>query len=120
MMKSNNDDFLDWPFKGRISFRLINPAFPHLSQVDTMVTRPDLAAFQRPTTDICTRGFGFATYISANDIKYKGFMSNDSLQILIKIQSELISPWFMCMMIFKNNFIIDFEYFLSVSYYDFI
>lgn len=88
MMKSNNDDFLDWPFKGKIFFRLINPAFPHLSQVDTMITRPDLSAFQRPTTEMSTRGFGFTTYISANDIKYKGFISSDSLQISIKIQPE--------------------------------
>lgn len=87
LMRSTNDFHLDWPFRGRIKINLIHPNDLSQSQHDTIMSKPDILAFHRPTQDISPRGFGFLEYASVSDI-YRYFIVNDT--ITIKIQLNIV------------------------------
>ncbi|XP_067003610.1 TNF receptor-associated factor 6 [Anabrus simplex] len=87
LTKGENDDFLDWPFTGRISITLINGVYPNLHLRDTMMSRPELDAFKRPVQNINPRGFGYTEFISVQDLRTQGFLVNNCLQIKIRVQS---------------------------------
>ncbi|KAM3967957.1 TNF receptor-associated factor 6 [Aphomia sociella] len=86
MMKSEFDDCLDWPFNGRIAVAMINQYNPELTQKDTMMSISHLMAFQKPTVDICPRGFGFTEYAAVRDVFTKGFVKDDTLIIKVHIK----------------------------------
>lgn len=86
LMKSEFDDCLTWPFNGRLSLAMINCPFPQLTQQDTMMSRSDLAAFQKPSAEICLRGFGYTEYALVNDVCRNGFILNDTLKFRICIK----------------------------------
>ncbi|XP_055692586.1 TNF receptor-associated factor 6 [Lutzomyia longipalpis] len=86
MMQSENDYHLDWPFNGRIRISMIHPKNFHESQTDTIMSKPEILAFHRPTQEgISPRGFGFLEYASITDIERRGFILRDTLTIKIQI-----------------------------------
>lgn len=84
LKKGENDEYLDWPFSGRISFTLINHLYPHLHLQETMMSRPELDAFKKPARELNPRGFGYTEFISICDLRHQGFISEN--RIVIKIQ----------------------------------
>lgn len=86
MMRSEYDDCLEWPFNGRISVAMINQYNSELTQKDTMMSISHLIAFQKPTSDICPRGFGFTEYAVIGDVVDNGFVKNDTLIIKVQIR----------------------------------
>lgn len=92
LMKTDNDEFLEWPFHGSIQITLVNPSFPKMCLKDTMMSVPTLEAFQRPRSDICPKGFGYAKYVSIHSLKLQGYIADDSVQIRIKIQQVNLPP----------------------------
>lgn len=86
-MKSENDNYLSWPFSGKISLNLINNRLPQNSIKDIMMANPTLGAFQKPILEFCPKGFGLTEYVSVDDLKHKGFILDDILTIVIKIQT---------------------------------
>ncbi|XP_047113042.1 TNF receptor-associated factor 6-B [Schistocerca piceifrons] len=87
LMKTDHDVCLDWPFTGRISFRLVNMKDSQLHIQETMMSRPEIDAFQQPTKNINPRGFGYTEFISIPELMSAGFIHNDTLTIKIKVQS---------------------------------
>ncbi|XP_055705944.1 TNF receptor-associated factor 6-A [Phlebotomus papatasi] len=86
MMQSENDYHLDWPFKGRIRISMIHPKNFSESQTDTIMSKPEILAFHRPTQEgVSPRGFGFLEYASISDIERRGFILRDTLTIKIQI-----------------------------------
>ncbi|XP_059608861.1 TNF receptor-associated factor 6-B [Phlebotomus argentipes] len=86
MMQSENDYHLDWPFKGRIRISMIHPKNFSESQMDTIMSKPEILAFHRPTQEgVSPRGFGFLEYASITDIERRGFIFRDTLTIKIQI-----------------------------------
>ncbi|XP_054290372.1 TNF receptor-associated factor 6-like [Macrosteles quadrilineatus] len=81
------DQALDWPFSGRISFTLVHPTNPDLTIKETMMSRPELEAFKKPSKEISPRGFGYSEFVLLSDVMTKGFLDNDSLVIKIQIQT---------------------------------
>ncbi|GAB0090754.1 TNF receptor-associated factor 6 [Sergentomyia squamirostris] len=86
MMQSENDYHLDWPFNGRIRISMIHPENFSESQTDTIMSKPEILAFHRPTQEgVSPRGFGFLEYASIPDIERRGFIVRDTLTIKIQI-----------------------------------
>lgn len=52
---------------------------------DTIMSKPDIKAFHRPTQDISPRGFGFIDYANINELKDKGFTMADKLSLKIEL-----------------------------------
>nr|XP_013190098.1 unnamed protein product [Amyelois transitella] len=86
MMRSDFDDCLDWPFNGRISFTMVNQYDPDKTQKDTMMSNSTLKAFQKPTADLSSRGFGFTEYAAVKDVLANGFVKDDVLVIRVQIR----------------------------------
>lgn len=87
LMKTENDECLEWPFSGRISITMVNQYDYSGSQKDTMMSNTTLMAFRRPTAEICLRGFGYTEYAAVNDVLTGGFVMNDLLIIRVHIKS---------------------------------
>ncbi|CAA9997434.1 unnamed protein product, partial [Nesidiocoris tenuis] len=58
-MSGEKDDFLPWPFTGKIAFTLVHPTHSALTVREVVCSRPDLKAFQRPIDLMNKRGFGY-------------------------------------------------------------
>ncbi|KAG6461724.1 LOW QUALITY PROTEIN: TNF receptor-associated factor 6-like [Manduca sexta] len=86
LMKTENDNCLEWPFNGRISFAMINQYNPDMTQRDTMMSNSNLIAFNRPTAEICVRGFGYTEYAAVSDVIRNGFIKDDVLIIRVHIK----------------------------------
>lgn len=84
LMQSENDFHLDWPFRGRIKISMIHRNLSETKH-DTIMSKPEILAFHRPTQNISPRGFGFIEYANINDIQNKGFVVNDSLSLKIQL-----------------------------------
>lgn len=87
LMKSENDFHLSWPFIGRIKISMINKD-PSKTQIDIMMSNPDVLAFHRPLEEISLRSFGFAEFEKIHKITNGGFIDNDCLTI--KIQMNIV------------------------------
>ncbi|KAJ2938853.1 hypothetical protein O0L34_g18481 [Tuta absoluta] len=86
LMKTENDDCLEWPFNGRISFAMVNQYDPDLTQRDTMMSNSNLIAFRKPNTEICVRGFGYTEYAGVAQVLRNGFVKDDALIIRVHIK----------------------------------
>ncbi|PNF35131.1 hypothetical protein B7P43_G09481 [Cryptotermes secundus] len=84
LMRTDHDDSLVWPFTGRITFMLVNAKDSSRHVCDTMMSRPELAAFKRPLRDMNPRGFGYTEFVSVLDLSTQGFVTSDD-SILIKL-----------------------------------
>lgn len=85
-MQSENDDFLDWPFTGRITLSVLDcdTSLPKNHITETMVTKPGLQAFKRPDVARNPKGFGFTEFVPLAKILQPSigtFLKNDTLCI---------------------------------------
>lgn len=93
LMQSDNDDILPWPFTGKVTLSICdqheignkrNPI------TETLVAKPGLAAFQRPTTFRNHKGFGYMEFapISYLESEERCFVKEDTLLIKADIRSN--------------------------------
>lgn len=59
------------------------------SQIDVIMSKPEILAFHRPQQEISPRGFGFMEYAVINDIQKRGFVTDDNV-LTIKIQMNIV------------------------------
>ncbi|XP_043266903.1 TNF receptor-associated factor 6 isoform X2 [Venturia canescens] len=85
IMKSENDDVLDWPFDGTISFELIHPHCPEKSIREKTSSRPDLEAFKKPVCDLNKRSFGYTEFARIHELK--DFLQDNCLLFRIEVKS---------------------------------
>ena len=88
MMKSEWDDTLEWPFTGRISLSILDQSDDgeykrHISE--TLVTRPNLLAFQRPATTRNDNGCGFPEFASIETLQDHRYLKNDCLVVRAQV-----------------------------------
>ncbi|XP_025988317.2 TNF receptor-associated factor 6-A isoform X1 [Solenopsis invicta] len=83
IMKSENDDALDWPFNGTMFFALIHPQDSEKNICDTTSSQPDLEAFRKPTCELNKRSFGYTEFIRIRDIT--DFLQHDTLIFRIEV-----------------------------------
>lgn len=90
-MQGEFDDILDWPFTGRIILTVIdqNPICELRNHVtETLMSKPNLAAFQRPTNPRNHKGFGYMEFLPLNVIDKMTYIRNDTLIIKAQIVSS--------------------------------
>ncbi|KAM3918176.1 TNF receptor-associated factor 6 [Leptodactylus fuscus] len=95
-MKGEYDNLLHWPFQGTIRLSILDQSEGSniQDQEEVMDTKPDLLAFQRPTTDRNPKGFGFIAFMPIQALKQRMFIKNDTLLVrcIVTTQGELNSP----------------------------
>ncbi|KAJ6646612.1 TNF receptor-associated factor 6 [Pseudolycoriella hygida] len=84
LMRSDNDFHLDWPFRGRIKISMIHRNLNETKH-ETIMSKPDILAFHRPTQKISPRGFGFIDYANIDELVDKGFIMMDTLSLKIEL-----------------------------------
>lgn len=83
-MQGDYDDILDWPFNGRIILTVIdqNPVCELRHHVnETLISKPNLAAFQRPNTPRNHKGFGYMEFLPIGILDNSTYVRNDTLII---------------------------------------
>lgn len=87
-MQGEFDDILDWPFNGRIILTVIdqNPICELRNHVsETLLSKPNLAAFQRPQNPRNHKGFGYMEFLPLSVIDKMAYIRNDTLIIKAQI-----------------------------------
>ncbi|XP_011877424.1 PREDICTED: TNF receptor-associated factor 6-A [Vollenhovia emeryi] len=85
IMKSENDDALDWPFNGTMYFVLVHPHDSRKNICEITSSKPDLEAFRKPTCELNKRSFGYTEFISVRDVN--DFLQHDTLIFRIEVHS---------------------------------
>ncbi|CAB3996057.1 TNF receptor-associated factor 6-like [Paramuricea clavata] len=90
MMQSDWDDTLEWPFSGKISLSILDRSDAgeykrHISE--TLVTRPNLLAFQRPTTPRNHIGYGYVDFTFTETLHDRQYLKNDCLVVRVQVHS---------------------------------
>lgn len=83
-MQGEYDDVLEWPFGGRIILSVMdqNDCCELRNHVaETLAAKPNLAAFQRPTTPRNHKGFGYMEFLPLSALKNSSYIKNDTLII---------------------------------------
>ncbi|XP_012282303.1 TNF receptor-associated factor 6 [Orussus abietinus] len=84
MMKSENDDALDWPFHGEMYFALLHRVDSKKDIRETTTSRPDLEAFKKPVCELNKRSFGYTEFVRISDLE--GYIRDDSLLFRIEVR----------------------------------
>lgn len=87
-MQGEYDDLLEWPFSGRIILTIIdqNPICEMRNNIsETLMSKPNLAAFQRPVSARNHKGFGYMEFLPLNIIDGSTYVRNDTLIIKANI-----------------------------------
>lgn len=83
-MQGEFDDLLEWPFNGKIILTVIdqNPICEMRRDIsETLLSKPNLAAFQRPSSSRNHKGFGYMEFLPLNVINGSTYVRNDTLII---------------------------------------
>ncbi|XP_052800376.1 TNF receptor-associated factor 6-like isoform X2 [Mya arenaria] len=83
-MQGEYDEMLDWPFSGKIVLTVMdqNPICEMRSHIsETLMSKPNLAAFQKPTSNRNHKGFGYMEFLPLNVIDGSTYVRNDTLII---------------------------------------
>ncbi|XP_069133693.1 TNF receptor-associated factor 6-like isoform X1 [Argopecten irradians] len=83
-MQGEYDDILEWPFSGRIVLTVLdqNPICEQRHHViETLVSKPHLAAFQKPVTPRNHKGFGYMEFLPLGILDNSNYIKNDTLLI---------------------------------------
>ncbi|KAG5839072.1 hypothetical protein ANANG_G00201060 [Anguilla anguilla] len=83
-MQGEFDSQLSWPFQGTIRLAILDQADgqPH---VEVMETKPDLLAFQRPTSPRNPKGFGYVTFLHLQALQQGHFVRDDTLLVRCEV-----------------------------------
>lgn len=74
------DSQLSWPFQGTIRLAILDQADGQ-HHVEVMDTKPELQAFQRPTTHKNPKGFGYVTFLHLSMLQQKQFVRDDTMLV---------------------------------------
>ncbi|XP_020278209.1 TNF receptor-associated factor 6 [Pseudomyrmex gracilis] len=68
IMKSDNDDALDWPFNGIIYFVLVHPLNSDENIREITLSRRDLESFWKPACELNKRSFGYTEFVHVDEV----------------------------------------------------
>ena len=88
MMQGDYDNILEWPFTGRITLTILdqseNTEFRHHIS-ESLIAKPNLLAFQRPTTPRNHRGYGYVQFAPIELIRNPPYVKNNTMLVRIQI-----------------------------------
>ena len=87
MMQGDYDNILEWPFTGRIALSILDQSDTaefrhHISE--TLVAKPNLLAFQRPTAPRNYKGYGYVEFAPIERIREPQYVKNNTMLVRIK------------------------------------
>ncbi|XP_006816048.1 TNF receptor-associated factor 6-like [Saccoglossus kowalevskii] len=90
-MQGEWDDFLDWPFSGKITLTILDQnedtrVRNHISE--TLIAKPALAAFHRPKTNRNHKGFGYMEFAPLRTIHAGHYIKENCLLIKAVVHSN--------------------------------
>ncbi|KAM9302077.1 TNF receptor-associated factor 6 [Gastrophryne carolinensis] len=95
-MQGEYDNLLVWPFQGTIRLSILDQSEGSngQDQEETMDTKPDLLAFQRPTMPRNPKGFGYVTFMHLQALKQRMYIKNDTLLVrcVVTTHNDISSP----------------------------
>ncbi|KAL9955369.1 hypothetical protein ACROYT_G036679 [Oculina patagonica] len=88
MMQGDYDNILEWPFTGRIALSILDQSDgaeyrQHISE--TLVAKPNLLAFQRPTAPRNYKGYGYVEFAPIEQIREPQYVKNNTMLVRIQI-----------------------------------
>lgn len=88
MMQGDYDSILEWPFTGRIALSILDQSDGaeyrhHISE--TLVAKPNLLAFQRPTAPRNYKGYGYVEFAPIETIREPQYVRNNTMLVRIQI-----------------------------------
>lgn len=88
MMQGDYDTILEWPFTGRIALSIMDQSDgaeyrQHISE--TLVAKPNLLAFQRPTAPRNYKGYGYVEFAPIEQIREPQYVKNNTMLVRIQI-----------------------------------
>lgn len=86
IMKSENDDALDWPFNGTMYFVLVHPQDSKKNIRGVTSSKPDLEAFRKPICELNRRSFGYTEFVLISDVT--DFLQHDNLIFRIEVRAH--------------------------------
>ncbi|CAL1543412.1 unnamed protein product [Lymnaea stagnalis] len=90
-MQGHNDTYLSWPFSGKIVLSIIdqNPDQTSCNHItETLIAKPHLAAFQRPTTHRNHKGFGYIEFLSLGSLRTRNYLKDDTVVIRAEVTQD--------------------------------
>ena len=88
MMQGEHDNILDWPFTGRFALSILDQSegseFRH-HITETLVAKPNLLAFQRPTAPRNYKGYGYVEFAPIVQIRDPQYVKNNKMLVRIQI-----------------------------------
>lgn len=84
-MQGAFDGLLTWPFQGTIRLTILDQGPDGHHHVELMETKPDLQAFQKPTSQRNPKGFGYVTFLHLNQLSQRAFVKDDALLIRCEV-----------------------------------
>ncbi|XP_067118252.1 LOW QUALITY PROTEIN: TNF receptor-associated factor 6-like [Centruroides vittatus] len=92
LMKGENDDFLPWPFSGKVDLSILDQksnASGEFHKLKSVCSDPKLDALQRPITEFNSKGFGCKEFIEVSILHTQSYLKNDALIIRAKIRPNV-------------------------------
>ncbi|XP_015777910.1 PREDICTED: TNF receptor-associated factor 6-like isoform X6 [Acropora digitifera] len=88
MMQGDYDSILEWPFTGRITLAILDQSEgtefrQHISE--TLIAKPSLLAFQRPTAPRNYKGYGYVEFAPIEHICDPQYIKNNTMLARIQI-----------------------------------
>jgi len=86
LMQGEFDNFLPWPFPGKITLMAVDQSENDpLHVTETLVARPGLQAFLRPKTARNHKGYGYVEMISHAVLRTREYLKNNSLIVYVTV-----------------------------------
>jgi TNF receptor-associated factor 6 len=88
MMQGDWDDILEWPFTGRITLAILDQSEDvefRRPISETLVAKPNLLAFQKPTTSRNHKGYGYVEFCQIDQLRDDKFVKNNSMLVRIQV-----------------------------------
>lgn len=82
------DDILEWPFTGRITLAILDQSdnVEYRRPIsETLVAKPNLLAFQKPTTHRNHKGYGYVEFCQIDQLVEGQFIKNNSMLVRIQV-----------------------------------
>ncbi|XP_023698020.1 TNF receptor-associated factor 6 [Paramormyrops kingsleyae] len=83
-MQGDFDSQLSWPFQGTIRLAILDQV-DNQHHMEVMETKPDLLAFQRPTSQRNPKGFGYVTFMHLNALQQHQYVRDDVLLVRCEV-----------------------------------
>lgn len=88
MMQGDFDSFLPWPFSARIGLMVMDQNISQAARMpiaETLETKPQMAAFQRPATARNHKGYGYTDFVTLSVLDQGSYLLKDVLIIHVTV-----------------------------------